>query len=128
MTIVVLHFRLTISGMIRKARKCGAVTRIEADYLMQMAQDGLPAATTMALVRDKGSPDFLYAALYFSTLIWQSGESADDEAEARAGYKLAEFVLSQKAPDHDSYWAAKLLREFYEAHEKSTQDNVGRVA
>ena len=61
-------------------------------------------------------------------MIWQSGEAAEDDAEARAGYNLAQFVLSQESPAHDSYWAAKLLREFYAAHEESTRDMVGYVA
>ena len=114
-----------ISAMVRKAKKCGAITRKESAYLVQMAKDGLPIASTMAFVNDKGSPDFLYSALFFSTMIWQLGEAADNEAAGRAGYKLAQFVLSQKAPEHDSYWAAKLLREFYEVHENSTQEMVG---
>ena len=125
MTILVLHFRLMISAMIRKAKERGVITGNEAGYLVQMAQDGSPAVSTMALVKSKGSPDFLYSALYFSTMIWQRGEAADSEAEGRAGYKLAQFVLSQKAPEHDSYWAAKLLREFYDAHKNSTQEMVG---
>lgn len=114
-----------ISAMVRKAKKHGVITPNESAYLVQMAREGLPIASTMALVNDKGSPDFLYSALYFSTMIWQLGEAADSEAEGKAGYKLAQFLLSQEAPEHDSYWAAKLLREFYDAHEDSTQDMVG---
>lgn len=128
MTIVVLHFRLMIGAMIRKARKRSAITQGEADYLIQMAQEGLPVASTMEFVDKKGSPDFLYSALYFSTMIWQLGEAADSESEGRAGYKLAQFVLSHESPEHDSYWAAKLLREFYEAHKNSIPDRVGSVA
>lgn len=125
MTIVVLHFRSMISAMIRKARKQGAITQKEASCLIHMAQDGLPIASTTAFMNEKGSPDFLYSALFFSTMIWRMGEVADNEAEGRAGYKLAQFVLSQKAPEHDPYWSAKLLREFYDAHENSTQGMVG---
>jgi hypothetical protein len=127
-TIVVLNFTLMITVLIRKAKKRGAITQHEADYLISMAQYGLPAASTTALVSNKGAPDFLYAALYFSTMIWQSGDAAENDVNARAGYKLAQFVLSQESAGHDSYWEAKLLREFYEAHEEATQDTVGYVA
>ena len=128
MTIVVLNYTLMITDLIRKAKKRGAITQHEADYLIAMAQNSFPAASTAALVNDKGAPDFLYAALYFSTMIWQLGDAAENDVKARAGYKLAQFVLSQESPGHDSYWAAKLLREFYDAHEESTQDTVGHVA
>ncbi len=128
MTVVVLHSTLMFTGLIRKAEKCGAITRHEADYLIRMAQDSFPAVSTTALVRNKGAPDFLYAALYFSTMLWQSGEAAEDDVKAGAGYKLAQFVLSQESPAHDSYWAAKLLRELYNAHEESTQNLVDYVA
>ncbi len=128
MTIVVLKYKLMITGLIRKAKKRGAITQHEADYLFSMAQNSFPAASTTALVSNKGAPDFLYAALYFSTMIWQSGEAAENDVKARAGYKLAQFVLSQESPAHDSYWAAKLLREFYDAHKESTQGTVAYVA
>jgi hypothetical protein len=128
MTIVVLHYTLMITGLIRKAEKCGAITRHEAGYLIRMAQDSFPAASTTALVTNKGAPDFPYAALYFSTMIWQSSEAAEDDVKAAAGYKLAQFVLSKESPAHDSYWAAKLLRELYNAHEESMQDMVDHVA
>lgn len=128
MTIVVLNYTLMINNLVRKAKKRGAITRHEADYLISMAHNSLPAASTRALVSNKGAPDFLYAALYFSTMIWQSGDATDNDAKARAGYMLAQFVLLQEAPGHDSYWAAKLLREFYDAHEESIQDSIGYVA
>lgn len=128
MTIVVLHFTVMITSQIRKARKCGAITQREADFLIQMAKESFPAASTRALVDNKGAPDFLYAALYFSTMVWQSFDVSDSDFEAGAGYKLASFVLSRNSPDHDSYWAAKLLREFYDAHAVSTQEKVGCVA
>ncbi len=122
MTIVVLKYTLMMTDLIRKAKKRGAITQHEADYLISMAQNSFPAASTTAPVCDKGEPDFLYAALNFSTMIWQSGDAAENDVKARAGYKLAQFVLSQESPGHDSYWAAKLLREFYDAHEELTQD------
>ena len=80
-----------------------------------------PASLTSTLVFDKGVPDFLYAALYFSTLIWVSGEAAECDADAKAGYKLALFALRNELPAHDPHWAAKLLRELYDAHEESMQ-------
>ena len=111
-----------IPGLIRSARRAGAITGSEADFLLQMAQDSFPAASTESLVSHKGAPDFLYAALYFSTLIWQLGNAAENDVEARAGYRLARFVLSQESPAHDSYWAAKLLQQFCSAHEEMMQD------
>jgi len=82
----------------------------------------------MAACDPKRTFQIAHAGLHFSTMIWQSGEAADRDAEARAGYKLAQFMLSIESPSHDSYWAAKLLREFYVAHEESTQDTVPYVA
>ena len=128
MTIVVLSYTLSITNLIRKANKRGAITQHEADYLISMAQHSLPAELTRALVSTEGAPDFLYAALYFSTMIWQSGDAADNDVTARAGYALARFVLSHESPGHDPYWATKLLREFYDAHQESTSDSVGYVA
>jgi hypothetical protein len=93
-----------------------------------MATNSVPAASTTALISEKGAPDFLYAALHFSTMIWQSGEASELDARARAGYKLAKFVLSDQSPAHDSYWAAKLLREFYNAHEELELDRATSVA
>ncbi len=124
MTVVVLKYTLMIANSIRKARQQRAITQCEADYLIAMSEDSLPASSTRALIGAEGAPDFLYAALHFSTMIWQSGEAAGRDMEARAGYKLATFLLSQESPEHDSLWAAKLLREFYEAHEGSTQKAV----
>ncbi len=128
MTIVVLKYTLMITSSIRKAKKHGAITQHEADYIYAMAKNSYPASSTTALINEKGAPDFLYAALYFATMIWQLGDAAGRDAEARAGYKLAQFVLSQESPAHDSYWAAKLLREFYNAHKESTQGTVAYVA
>jgi hypothetical protein len=122
MTIVLLKYTLMIATSIRKARQQRAITQGEADYLSVMSKDSFPASSTKALIGAKGAPDFLYAALHFSTLIWQSGEAAGRDMEASAGYKLATFVLSQESPDHDSLWAAKLLRDFYEAHTELTRD------
>jgi hypothetical protein len=49
------------------------------------------------------------------------GETAHRDADAQAGYKLAQFVLRKEAPAHDPYWAAKLCRELCNAHEESMQ-------
>jgi hypothetical protein len=117
-----------ITRLILKAKKHRVITQHEADYLISMAQNSRPAASTRALVSSKGAPDFLYAALYFSTMIWQSGEAAESDAKARAGYMLAQFVLSQESPGYDSSWATKLLRELCDAHAESTQDTVAYVA
>ena len=124
MTVVVLKYTLLIANSIRKARQQRVITQCEADYLIAMNEDSYPASSTRALIAAEGAPDFLYAALHFSTMIWQSGEAADNEMEASAGYKLATFLLSQESPEHDSFWAAKLLREFYDAHEELTQRAV----
>ena len=128
MSIIVLDYTLLIMRLIRKARKKGSITKREADYLISMAQNSLPAASTNALVSSRGAPDFLYAALYFSTMIWQAGEAVENDVNARAGYILARFVLSQESPGYDSYWATKLLREFYDAHAESTQHTGSDVA
>ena len=128
MKIAVLNYTLMITSSIRKAKEHGAITQYQADYLYAMAKNSFPASSTKALINEKGAPDFLYAALYFATMIWQSGEAAGRDVKARAGYKLAQFVLSQESSAYDSYWAAKLLREFYDAHKESTQDTVAYVA
>jgi len=116
-----------IGRLIRKAKKQGVVTQHEADYLSSMSQNSFAAAATRALVCSKGAPDFLYAALYFSTMIWQSGEAAGNDIKARTGYKLAQFVLAQESPEHDSFWATKLLRELCEAHAELMQHAVGNA-
>ncbi len=121
MSIGVLKYNWKISGTIRTARRQGAISRQESDYLKSMAKVSDFASSTATLINAKGAPDFLYAALYFSTLLWQSGEGAQCNAKAKAGYKLAQFVLSQESPAHEPYWAAKLLRELYEAHEENNQ-------
>lgn len=125
MSIAVLNYTLLISRLIQKARRHGKITQHEADYLRSMAQHSLPAESTRALVTENGAPDFQYAALYFSTMIWQSGDADEDDEKARAGYRLARFVLSQESPGHDSFWATKLLREFYDAHAGTPQHEVG---
>ena len=124
MTIVVLQYTLMIANSIRKARQQRVITQGEADYLSAMSKDSVPAACTRALIGANGAPDFLYAALHFSTMIWQSGEAAGRDAKARAGYKFAQFLLSQESSEHDPYWSATLLRDFYEAHEELTQKAV----
>ncbi len=100
------------------------ISRDEADYLRSMAQNSIPASSTRGLVGEKGAPDFQYAALHFSTMIWQAGDAAEDDAKARAGYMLARYVLSQESPGHDIFWASKLLREFYDEHAGSTPNPV----
>ncbi len=121
MTISVLKYICKITSTIRDARKLGAISQHEADYLHRMVENSSPAASTSTLVIEKGVPDFLYAALYFSTLIWMSGEAAERDADAQAGYKLAHFALRKELPAHDPYWAAKLLQELYDAHGESMQ-------
>ena len=117
-----------ITRLILKAKKHGAITHHEADYLSSMAQNSVPAVSTRELVSSKGAPDFLYAALHFSTMIWQSGDAAECDVRARAGYELAQFVLSQESPGYDSFWATKLLRELYDAHAEPTRHTVGCAA
>ena len=124
MTIVVLKYTLMIANSIRQARQQRAITQSEAEYLSAMSEESYPAASTRALIGAQGAPDFLYAALYFSTMIWQSGETAGRDTKASAGYKFATFLLSQESSEHDPYWSANLLREFYEAHEESTRKAV----
>ncbi len=59
-------------------------------------------------------------------IVWTRKSGCD--ADAKAGYKLAQFVLLQESPAHESYWAAKLLRELYDAHAESTLGAVASVA
>ncbi len=128
MSIEATKYNWKIFTTIRKAKRHGAISQHEADYLKAMAAVSGSAASTMALLSAKGAPDFLYAALYFSTLIWQSSEATGRDAEAQAGYKLARFVLTQESPAHEPLWAAKLLRELYDAHAESTLGAVASVA
>ena len=114
MSIGLLKYSWKISGAIRTARRQGAISGQESDYLKSKVSASDAASSTAALISARGTPDFLYAALYFSTLLWQSGEAAQCDANAKAGFKLAQFILSQESPAHESYWAAKLLRELYE--------------
>ncbi len=128
MTIAVPTYMFMITTSIQKAKKSAAITQNEADYLCSMAKNSFSAASTTALISENGAPDFLYAALHFATMIWQSGDAAGSDAGAQAGYKLAQYVLSQESPAHDSYWAAKLLREFYDAHEESMKGTTSSIA
>jgi hypothetical protein len=128
MSIAVLKYNWEITRTIRNARRQGAISQHEADYLKAMAAVSGSAASTKALLSAKGAPDFLYAALYFSTLLWQSSEATGRDAEAQAGYKLARFVLTQESPAHEPLWAAKLLRELYDAHAESTLGAVASAA
>ena len=121
MSISILKYTWKITSTIRDAKRQGALSQCDADYLLRMAENSSPASSTSTLVIEKGVPDFLYAALYFSTLIWASGKACGRDADAQAGYKLALFALRKEAPGHDPYWAAKLLRELYDAHEESMQ-------
>ena len=122
MAMLILKYTLMIKTSIRNALKCGAISPHEAEYLLSMAESSDTTTSTVALINDKGAPDFLYAALYFSTNIWALGEAVGRDADACAGYKFAQFLLSQEAPAHQPCWAARLLRELYEAHMDSIRD------
>jgi hypothetical protein len=119
MAIGVLQYGWRINSTIRQAQKQGAISQQDVDYLCAMAEESVPASSTAALINANGVPDFLYAALYFSTMIWHSGEVAGRDSEAQAGYKLATFILHEESPAHDPYWAAKLLRGLYDAHQEA---------
>ncbi len=120
MAIGILQYEWKISAAIRQAEKLGAISKHEVDYLSAMVEESVPASSTTALINAKSAPDFLYAALFFATLIWQSGEVAGCDAEAQAGYKLATFVLKNESPEHCPHWAANLLRGLYDAHQEAT--------
>ena len=119
MALGIMQYNWRITNTIRQAEKQGAISQYEFDYLDAMAEESVPAAATAALINAKGVPDFLYAALFFSTLIWQSGEVAGRDGDAQAGYKLATFVLHKESPEHDPFWAANLLRGLYDAHQET---------
>ncbi len=124
MTIGSLRYNWQIANIIRKAAKNSAISQDEAGYLNAMAKTSVPASSTTDLITQNGAPDFLYAALYFATMIWQLNESAGHYANAQAGYKLAQFALLRESPGHQPYWATKLLREFYDAHSESNREAV----
>jgi hypothetical protein len=128
MSVVPSKYRSKITDSIRAAQLHGAVTRREADCLCSMALSSFPAASTMALIQREGAPDYLYASLYFATLVWQSGDADNRKTQARAGQKLARFILSREKPAHDVCWASTLLREFYEAHQESSQSTIAQAA
>ena len=107
MSIGLLKYSWKISATIRTAKRQGAISGQESDYLKSKVSASGAASRVAALINAKGAPDFLYAALYFSTLLWQSGEANGETAEANAGYKLAQFVLSQESPVHEPCWAAE---------------------
>ena len=92
MSIGLLKYSWKISGAIRTARRQGAISGQESDFLKSRVSASGAASQTAALINAKGAPDFLYAALYFSTLLWQSGEANGEIAGAKAGYGLAQFV------------------------------------
>jgi hypothetical protein len=128
MSVVLTKYRSKITASIRAAQRHGAVTEREADCLCSMAINSFPAASTTALIHGEGAPDYLYASLYFATLVWQSGDAEKRKTQAKAGQKLARFILSQDTPAHDACWVANLLREFYDAHQESSQGTIARVA
>lgn len=128
MTVVISTFRTEITKSIRAAQLHGEITQREGDCLVSMAGNSFPAAATTALIHDGGAPDYLYAQLFFATLVWQSGDATDRKTQAMAGQKLARFILMQEMPDHDRCWASKLLREFYDAHVASSGDTIAHVA
>ena len=119
MAVGILQYDWKIGATIREAAKQGVISQSEDDYLRAMVAESVPASSTEALIYAKGAPDFLYAALFFSTLIWQSGEVAGRDVDAQAGYKLAKFALHNETPEHDPYWAANLLRGLYDAHQEA---------
>ena len=128
MTIVAMKFRLMITSAIRNAKQNSAISQPEAEFLQSMAKNSLAASSTMMLLSKNGAPDFLYSALHFATMIWQTNEASGREFEAQAGYLLAQYVLKKESPAHDPCWAVKLLRELYEAHAELQPDTVASVA
>ena len=128
MAVVLETYRSKITDSIRAAQRRSAITQREADCLCSMAINSFPAASTTALIHGEGAPDYLYALLYFATLVWQSGDADNRKTQARAGQKLARFILTREKPDHDACWASSLLREFYDAHQESSQCTIARVA
>ncbi len=128
MAMLILKYTLMIKTSIRNALKSGAISTQEDEYLHSMAKSSDTTTSTVALINDRGAPDFLYAALYFSTNIWALGEAVGRDADACAGYKFAQFLLSQEAPAHQPCWAARLLREFYDAHTDSMQARLSSAA
>ena len=128
MAMLILKYTLMIKTSIRNALKSGAISTHEAEYLHSMAKSSDTTTSTVALINDRGAPDFLYAALYFSTNIWALGEAVGRDADACAGYKFAQFLLSQEAPAHQPCWAARLLREFYDAHTDLMQARLPSAA
>ena len=124
MAVPILKYTVMIKASIRSALRNGAISTREAEYLQTMAKSSDATTSTVALINDKGTPDFLYAALYFSTYLWQWGESTGRDINAAAGFKLSQFLLSQEAPTHDRRWAARLLCELYDAHKEATPDPI----
>jgi len=123
MTINILRYTREITCAIRDAEKQSDISQIEAANLHRMVESSSSAKSTMAIITAKGTPDFLYAALYFSTRVWALSESAHRDDDAQAGYKLAQFLVRKESSTNDPYWTAKLLRELYDAHVESIQGN-----
>ena len=128
MAIGVLQYGWRLNSTIRQAQKQGVISQHDVDYLCAMAEESVPASSTAALINAKGVPDFLYAALFFSTMIWHSGDVAGRDADAQAGHKLANFVLRNEPSEYDPYWAAKLLHDLYDAHEEARQRSIAFTA
>lgn len=110
-------FVARITDVILKAKRHGDITRQEADYLVSMATDSPAATSTRALLSQEGAPDFSYAALHFAAKVWRMGDADENDIDARAGYMLAQYVLTQELHETDAYWAAKLLREVYNSQD-----------
>ena len=128
MAMSILKYTVMIKTSIRSALKSGAISTHEAENLHEMTRCSNATTSTAALINDKGAPDFLYAALHFSTNIWALGEAVGRDADACTGYKFAQYLLSQEAPEHELWWATRLLREFHEAHTDSMSALVPTAA
>ena len=128
MAMSILKYMVMIKTSIRSALQSGAISPHEAENLHEMAQCSQATTSTAALINDKGAPDFLYAALHFSTSIWALGEAVGRDADACAGYKFAQYLLLQEAPEHELCWAARLLRELHEAHTDSMAEPIPSAA
>ena len=117
-----------MNGLIRRARWQGAITQEEASVLYAMVTESDPASATKAFMLEKGAPDRLYAALYFTTLIWQSNAAKGDQVKSSAGFKLAQHIIAQEYPGDDPRWSEQLFREFFEAHEETARQGARNAA
>lgn len=119
MAVTDFDFRIRIKNSITAARKRGRLSHVEAKRLYAVLQESDAATETLELIHSEGTPDYLYTALYFATRIWQFGEASGCDIMSQAGFNLSRFLLAHEAPHDDPDWAAKLLHEFYDAHEES---------